>query len=90
MATRLRRARRCSVWTEKAETVRRLFELREECPGASLEALAGMLNAEGHTTAQGAIWRKAQVKRVLDRRDFYAGTYTYAGIKAEGKHEAII
>jgi DNA invertase Pin-like site-specific DNA recombinase len=75
---------------EKAETVRRLFELREECPGASLAALAGMMNAEGLTTAQGAIWRKAQVKRVLDRRDFYAGTYTYAGIEAEGKHEAII
>jgi len=75
---------------EKAETVRRLFELREECPGASLEALAGMMNAEGLTTAQGAIWRKAQVKRVLDRREFYAGTYTYAGIEAEGKHEAII
>jgi site-specific DNA recombinase len=75
---------------EKAETVRRLFELREECPGASLAALAGMMNAEGLTTAQGAIWRKAQVKRVLDRREFYAGTYTYAGIEAEGKHEAII
>jgi DNA invertase Pin-like site-specific DNA recombinase len=79
-----------SLDAEKAETVRRLFELREECPGASLEALAGMMNAEGLTTAQGAIWRKAQVKRVLDRRDFYAGTYTYAGIKAEGKHEAIV
>ena len=75
---------------EKAETVRRVFELADANPGASLEALAGMLNAEGHTTAQGAIWRKAQVKRVLDRRDFYAGTYTYAGIKAEGQHEAII
>jgi len=75
---------------EKAETVRRVFELADANPGASLEALARMLNAEGHTTAQGAIWRKVQVKRVLDRRDFYAGTYTYAGIEAEGKHEAII
>jgi site-specific DNA recombinase len=79
-----------SLDAEKAETVRRLFELREECPGASLEALAGMMNAEGLTTAQGAIWRKAQVKRVLDRREFYAGAYSYAGIQAEGKHEAII
>ena len=79
-----------SLDAEKAETVRRVFELADANPGASLEALAGMLNAEGHTTAQGAIWRKAQVKRVLDRRDFYAGTYTYAGIKAEGQHEAII
>jgi site-specific DNA recombinase len=79
-----------SLDAEKAETVRRLFELREECTGASLEALAGMMNAEGLTTAQGAIWRKAQVKRVLDRREFYAGAYSYAGIQAEGKHEAII
>jgi len=75
---------------EKAETVRRVFELADANPGASLEALAGMLNAEGHTTAQGAIWRKMQVKRVLDRREFYAGTYTYAGIEAEGRHDAII
>ena len=75
---------------EKAETVRRVFELADANPRASLEAVAGMLNTEGHTTAQGAIWRKVQVKRVLDRRDFYAGAYSYAGIQAEGKHEAII
>ena len=75
---------------EKAETVRRVFELADTNPGASLEAVAGMLNAEGHTTAQGAQFKKMTVKRILGRREFYAGTYTYAGIEAEGKHEAII
>lgn len=75
---------------EKADTVRRVFDLVDENPGASLQALADMLNAEGHTTAQGATFKKMTVKRILGRRDFYAGAYTYAGIEAEGKHEAII
>ena len=75
---------------EKAETVRRVFELADTNPGASLEALTRLLNAEGHTTAQGAQFKKMTVKRILDRREFYAGTYTYAGIEAEGRHDAII
>jgi site-specific DNA recombinase len=79
-----------SLDAEKAETVRRVFELADANPGASLEALAGMLNAEGHTTARGCSFKKMTVKRILDRREFYAGIYTYAGIEAEGKHEAIL
>lgn len=75
---------------EKAGTVLRVFELRDENPGWSLQHLAAELNAEGHCTAQGKPFRKVQVKRILDRRDFYAGHYRYAGITAEGKHRAIL
>ena len=75
---------------EKAETVRRVFELKDANPGASLQQLADRLNAEGYTTAQGCSFKKMQVKRILDRRDFYAGLYSYAGIEAEGRHEAIL
>jgi len=75
---------------EKAETVRRVFELKDANPGASLQQLADRLNAEGYTTAQGCRFKKMQVKRILDRRDFYAGLYSYAGIEAEGRHEAIL
>lgn len=75
---------------EKAETVRRVFELHEQHPDWSLQLLADQLNREGHTTAQGKQFHKTQVKRILDRRAFYEGTYNYAGIQAQGRHEAIL
>jgi hypothetical protein len=32
---------------------------------------------------------KMQVKRIIDRKEFYQGLYEYAGIKAEGKHQSM-
>ena len=75
---------------EKAETVRRVFELREQHPHWSLQAIAEQLNREGHTTAQEHVFHKMQVKRILDRQRFYSGTYRYAGVEAPGKHPAIL
>jgi len=75
---------------KKALAVKRLFELREQHPEWSLRQLAKCLNEEGHTTAQGKLFKPMQIKRVLDREDFYKGMYIYAGIKAKGKHKAII
>lgn len=46
--------------------------------------------AEGRTTAQGARWTRSQIKRVLDRRAFYRGTYSYSGIEAKARHAAIL
>jgi site-specific DNA recombinase len=73
---------------EKAQIVRRAFEL--DAQGLSLRAIAGKLNAEGHTTAMGTPWRAVQVKRVLDRRPLYEGQYVYAGVMAEGQQVAIL
>jgi site-specific DNA recombinase len=56
----------------------------------TLQQVANQLNREGHTTAQGKRFRPMQVKRILDRIDFYGGTYSYAGIQAGGQHQAII
>jgi DNA invertase Pin-like site-specific DNA recombinase len=75
---------------EKITTVRRIFELRDSMPNASLQKLADVLNAEGHTTKEGKQFYPMQVKRVLDRRAVYAGRYRYAGIEAEGRHQAIL
>lgn len=75
---------------EKAQTVRRAFQLRAGHPDWSLQTIADRLNAEGHTTAQGKSFHKIQVKRILDRRSLYVGTYQYAGIEAQGKHDAIL
>jgi len=73
---------------EKAATVKRLFELSAE--GLTLQRIADHLNAEGHTTKQGARFTPTQVMRVLRRRELYAGTYTYSGVTAYGQHRAII
>jgi len=75
---------------EKATTVKRVFELKAIMPDASLEKIAGILNAQGHTTKEGKPFYPMQVKRILDRKAFYEGIYRYSGVEAEGQHKAII
>jgi DNA invertase Pin-like site-specific DNA recombinase len=75
---------------EKASTVRRVFELRDAKTNASLQKIAGILNAEGYTTKESKLFHSMQVKRILDRRAFYEGHYRYSGIDADGKHQAIL
>jgi DNA invertase Pin-like site-specific DNA recombinase len=75
---------------EKAGTVKRVFELRNMRPDASLKKLADTLNAEGHTTKEGKPFYPMQVKRIFDRRVFYEGIYRYSGVIAEGQHDAIL
>ncbi len=75
---------------DKALTVKRVFELKEEKPSWTLQQLADKLNKEGHTTAQGKRFKPMQVKRILDRQGLYSGIYSYSGIEAEGQHKSII
>lgn len=75
---------------EKAAVVRRVFELRDAKPYASLQKLADILNAEGHTTKEGKPFHAMQVKRILDRRSLYGGRYRYRDVEAKGQHPAII
>ncbi len=75
---------------DKAVTVQRVFQLRDEFPRWTLQQLASRLNAEGHTTKLGKAFKPMTIKRILDRKAFYGGVYSYAGIEAEGQHEAII
>jgi site-specific DNA recombinase len=49
-----------------------------------------MLNAEGYTTKEGKPFHPMQVKRMLDRKEFYEGIYRYSGVEAEGQHQAIL
>jgi DNA invertase Pin-like site-specific DNA recombinase len=74
----------------QARIVRRLFDIREQYPAWTLSELASQLNQEGFTTQQGKLFTKVQVKRILDRRDFYQGTYRYGNIEAVGLHQALI
>lgn len=73
---------------EKIVAVQRVFTLNNE--GLKLQQIADTLNAEGHTTKQGARFTPTQVMRILNRRELYTGIYTYSGITANGKHKAII
>lgn len=74
----------------QAQIVRRVFQLKEEHPVWSLTRIAKAMNEEGFTTQLGRLFTKVQIKRILDKRDFYSGTYRYGDIKALGLHEAIL
>jgi len=73
-----------------AAIVHRLFELRELFPHWSLSEYAKQLNCDGYKTAQGKPFTKVQIKRILDREDFYRGIYRYGDITAPGRYTAII
>jgi len=75
---------------KQAETVRRIFTIRELNPTWSLAQIAFQLNVEGYRTTQGKSFTKVQVKRILDREDFYKGTYIYGHIESQGIHQPII
>ena len=75
---------------EKTSTVRRVFELRDTKPNASLKKIADILNSEGYTTKEGKLFYPMQVKRILDRKAFYEGVYNYSGVEAEGQHKTIL
>ncbi|RTE11194.1 recombinase family protein [Paenibacillus whitsoniae] len=74
----------------QAVVVRRLFELRDLFPRWSLSRLASQLNNDGFQTRRGKPFTDVQVSRILERENFYRGTYRYSNIEAEGKHAAII
>jgi site-specific DNA recombinase len=75
---------------EKATTVRRVFELRDTKPEASLQKIADILNADGFTTKEDKPFHPMQVKRILDRKAFYEGTYRYSGVEVDGQHQTIL
>lgn len=79
-----------TVDEDKAGTVKRVFELRDAFPYATLLKIANILNVEGHTTKEGKQFRTTQVRRILDRRAVYEGCYKYSGVETEGQHEAIL
>lgn len=75
---------------EESIVVKRVFELKSNFPNWSLSDLAFQLNTEGHYTQQRKKFTKVQVKRILDRKEFYEGTYCYGEIKTKGVHEPIL
>lgn len=79
-----------SIAPEQAGVVRRLFEIKAAHPYWSLSQIAAELNQAGYRTVQRKPFTKVQVKRILDREDFYRGTYRYGLIEAKGLHQPIL
>lgn len=82
--------KRLFIDDRQAHSVQRVFHLKEMYPLWSLTQLAEQLNEEGHPTKQGKLFTKVQIKRILDRKAFYSGLYSYGEITADGKHQAIL
>lgn len=79
-----------SINEDKAEVVKRAFEIKQNNPTWSLDKIANQLNLEGHSTKQNKPFHRMQVKRIFDRANIYQGVYRYAGIESEGQHTAIL
>ena len=82
------------VQPEEAETVRRIFSMRRQ--GATLQAIADVLNAEKVPTKRGGKWYPATVRYILDNpkyKGFVEYYFRWNGaqyIEAPGEHEPII
>lgn len=61
-------------------------ECIQKHPSWSLSQIAVELNQAGYRTVQGKLFTKVQIKRILDREDFYRGMYRYGQIEAKGLH----
>ena len=87
---RERHTRKLVVDPEMAEVVKHVFRTRKRHRRMTLDEIAASLYEVGYTTSTGRKYHRAQVKRILDNRDFYAGKYAYDGISSEdGQHEVI-
>jgi len=66
------------------------FRIKKKHRRMTLDEIAASLHEAGYVTSTGKKYHRAQVKRILDNRDFYAGKYAYDGIFGiDGQHEII-
>jgi len=88
--SRERHTRKLVIDPEKAEVVKHVFRTRQRHPRMTLDEITASLHESGHTTSTGRKYHRAQVKRILDNRDFYSGKYAYDGVSGvDGQHEII-
>lgn len=73
---------------EQANIVRSVFSKRTE--GLSLQKIADWMNESGFQTKRGGKWSKVHVKNMLERQDFYCGTYKHGDVSTQGTHTPIL
>jgi len=87
---RERHSRKLMVDPKGAEVVKHVFRLKRKRRRITLDEIAASLHEAGYVTSTGRKYHRAQVKRILDNRDFYSGKYAYDGISSDdGQHEII-
>ena len=80
---RERHAGKLVIDPEMAEIVKHVFRIKKKHRRMTLDEIAASLREAGYVTSTGRKYHRAQVKRLLDNRDFYAGKYAYDGISSE-------
>ena len=87
---RERNTKKLMIDPDHAEVVRHVFKIKKQNPSIKLDDIAVSLQEAGFTTSSGRRYHRAQIKRILDNRNFYAGLYSYDGIyDVAGQHEII-
>jgi len=87
---RKRHTRKLMIDPEKVDVVKHVFRLKKKHRRMTLDEIATSLHKAGYTTITGRKYHRAQVKRILDNRDFYTGKYVYDGVSGvDGQHEII-
>ncbi len=85
-----RHTRKLVIDPEMAEGVKHVFRIKKKHRRMTLDEVAVSLHEAGYVTSTGRKYHRAQVKRILDNREFYAGKYVYDGIASDdGQHEVI-
>ena len=87
---RERNTKKLMIDPDQAEVVRHVFKIKKQNPSIKLDDIAISLQEAGFTTSSGRRYHRAQIKRILDNRNFYAGLYSYDGVcDVAGQHEII-
>jgi len=88
--TRERNAKKLIIDPNQAEIVKHVFKMKKQNPNITLDEIADSLHKAGFTTSSGKRYHRAQIKRILDNRNFYIGLYSYDGVyDVAGQHEII-
>lgn len=82
--------KKLKIEQREAEVVQQIFHLKHVMPEISLKKIAEILEIEGYKDRNHKEFNVMQIKRILDREEFYRGVYTYSGISSEGQYEAIL
>jgi site-specific DNA recombinase len=72
----------------QAEIVRQVFTMRQL--GMTFHGIAEILNVQGIPTRKGAKWTRTQVWEMVQREEFYKGTYIHGSVVAVGQHQPIL
>ncbi|MDL2219129.1 recombinase family protein [Ruminococcaceae bacterium OttesenSCG-928-O06] len=84
------KCKKLEIEQTQAKIVRRIFELLEGFYPWGYVGIAEQLESEGLHDDKGRFISASLVRRIVLKKEFYAGVYRYAGVEAKGEHDPII